>query len=638
MPHSDGAAAAVDRAVRRARLLVAAEAAAAGAAVAAWSVAGGVVVATLIAVFRARRAARSAVVRTVERADAQSRNLIATADELSSGALIAKPFIRDRVQAEASALLATIDTNRLFPVHRLALLLLTAAAAWVLVAAFRQPQARPANLSASDNPGSIGATRDAMRVTVRVEPPSYTHIAPTVTVDPWQIDAVEHAVIRITIETRGAVTVEAGGERHQLSTVDGGRVEHALIATRSGYVLVANSGGARRMMPLSVTPDALPSVKLAAPGRDLVYGGGNPRIAFTAQATDDFGLRSLTLRYTKVSGSGEQFSFIDGEIPLAISRNGERDWKGSAARTLADLALAEGDMLVYRAVAADQRPGGGEGSSDAFYIEVSKLGVAAGDAFTLPEQETRYALSQQMLIVKTDRLNQRRAALNDAEFAEAAQSLAVEQRMIRSEFVFMLGGEIEDEEVEAEQSVEIQAGRLVNRGQRDIRAATVAMSQAEKLLTGANTVEALKAERAAVEALQRAFARDRYILRALASRSQLDFTRRLTASAADALGWRRQLAAASENRVAIQLQSLVQGLGGVSTREQLEVLAELAVRTDPESATLRSIAADLQKLADTWNGSDRSARSTQLDAISARVAAETRRVLADPPVPIGATR
>jgi hypothetical protein len=339
-----------------------------------------------------------------------------------------------------------------------------------------------------------------------------------------------------------------------------------------------------------------------------------------------------------VSGSGEQFSFIDGEIPLVISRNGERDWKGSAVRTLADLALAEGDMLVYRAVAADQRPGGGEGSSDAFYIEVSKLGVAAGDAFTLPEQETRYALSQQMLIVKTDRLNQRRASLNDAEFAEAAQSLAVEQRMIRSEFVFMLGGEIQDEEVEAEQSVEIQAGRLVNRGQRDIRAATVAMSQAEKLLTGANTVEALKAERAAVEALQRAFARDRYILRALASRSQLDFRRRLTANAADALGWRRQLADTSENRVAIQLQSLVQGLGGVSTREQLEVLAELAVRTDPESAALRSIATDLQKLAEMWNGSDRSARSTQLDAIAERVAAEARRVLADPPAPIGATR
>ena len=48
------------------------------------------------------------------------------------------------------------------------------------------------------------------------------------------------------------------------------------------------------------------------------------------------------------------------------------------------------------------------------------------------------------------------------------------------------------------------------------------MSQAEKLLTGANTAEALVAERAAVAALQRAFSRDRYILRALATRSQLD--------------------------------------------------------------------------------------------------------------------
>ena len=37
-------------------------------------------------------------------------------------------------------------------------------------------------------------------------------------------------------------------------------------------------------------------------------------------------------------------------------------------------------------------------------------------------------------------------------------NLAVEQRMIRAEFVFMLGGEINDEEVEAEQSVELQEG------------------------------------------------------------------------------------------------------------------------------------------------------------------------------------
>ena len=77
-----------------------------------------------------------------------------------------------------------------------------------------------------------------------------------------------------------------------------------------------------------------------------------------------------------------------------------------------------------------------------------------------------------MLIVKTERLHRRRASMPAADSTEAALNLAVEQRMIRAEFVFMLGGEVEDEEVEAEQSTELQAGRLQNRGQRDLRAAT----------------------------------------------------------------------------------------------------------------------------------------------------------------------
>src|SRR5213078_1954905 len=158
---------------------------------------------------------------------------------------------------------------------------------------------------------------------------------------------------------------------------------------------------------------------------------------------------SLALRYTKVSGSGEQFEFQDGEIPLAVASASAREWTGRASRSLADLNVKDGDILVYRAVAADARPGDGSASSDAFFIEISKLGVAAGDAFTLPEEETRYALSQQMLIIKTERLQQRRASTPPQEFADAALNLAVEQRMIRAEFVFMLGGEVQDEEVEA---------------------------------------------------------------------------------------------------------------------------------------------------------------------------------------------
>ena len=322
------------------------------------------------------------------------------------------------------------------------------------------------------------------------------------------------------------------------------------------------AGDISRTIPVVVSPDALPSVRITVPGRDLVYTGGNARITFDARATDDYGLRSLALHYTKVSGSGEQFEFKEGEIPLnADARASSRDWQGGAARSLDELDLKDGDMLVYRAVAADERPGDGSASSDAFFIEISKLGVAAGDAFTLPEEETRYALSQQMLIIKTERLHQRRASMPPEELADAALNLAVEQRMIRAEFVFMLGGEVQDEEVEAEQSTELQEGRLQNRGQRDLRAATIAMSQAEKLLTGTNTAEALVAERAAVTALQRAFARDRYILRALASRANLDPARRLTGDLKDASGWVRTMRSGTGGSPCRAVAGLMAGIG-----------------------------------------------------------------------------
>ncbi|MGH9140413.1 MAG: hypothetical protein ACRD2I_04625, partial [Vicinamibacterales bacterium] len=282
------------------------------------------------------------------------------------------------------------------------------------------------------------------------------------------------------------------------------------------------------------------------------------------------------------------------------------------------------------------RPGDGSATSDAFFIEISKHGVAAGDAFTLPEEESKYALSQQMLIVKTERLQQRRSSLAAADLTEQSLNLAVEQRMIRAEFVFMLGGEINDEDVEAEQSVELQAGRLQNRGQRDLRAATIAMSQAEKLLTGTNTAEALVAERAAVAALQRAFSRDRYILRAMATRTQLDSTRRLTGNLGEAAGWRRTPPEAALDRRTALVEDLLRGMadliglrdpGGFSPRAL--ALADEAIRIDPTSAPLRQAAGELQRAA---AETDAATRPSALASAVTAVAAEARRGHAGPPL------
>jgi hypothetical protein len=642
---------AIAAAIQRARLLAIGEAVAWGIAAAAITPAAGALLAIAVVIWRWRVSSRSAVVRRLERAQPDARNLIVTADELAREALVARPLVRARVFADAAATVQRIDLRAALPVAPLVRAALLAAVAWTTTGTlhlWRGPLSRAASglVSRSASPANAPAAA-RLQVATAIQPPAYTGLQETRAVDPEQLQAIEGSALVLSIDASASrVSVDHDGRIRTLARGADGRFSDRLQLTRTGYVLVVADEGAgppppgvnagvRRMIPVVVSPDVLPAVRLTAPGRDLVYSGGNPRIAFNARATDDFGLRSLTVRYTKVTGSGENYEFQEGEIPLSLARASARDWTGSASRSLAELNLRDGDMLVYRAAAADARPGDGTATSDAFFIEISKLGVAAGDAFTLPEEESKYALSQQMLIVKTERLRQKRASLAPDDFAGQALNLAVEQRMIRAEFVFMLGGEINDEEVEAEQSVELQAGRLQNRGQRDVRAATIAMSQAEKLLTGANTAEALIAERAAVTALQRAFSRDRYILRALATRSQLDPARRLTGTLTEATGWRRVAPDVPANRRTALLQDLLRGIaeliplkpdtpepreGGSRTRAL--VLAEEAIRIDPASASLRQAATELQRAGD---ATDPVARSRALAAAATAAAAEARR-------------
>jgi hypothetical protein len=606
------------------------------------SIPAAIVVLVAMAVWRLRGTTPQSIVRAVERAHPDVQNLLVTASELSSGQLVAKTSVRERVFAHAAAVSRAIDVRSAFTARPLARAVVAAAAAWLVVVTanvWRGPLARVApglvprveSTAAPTGPGTL-------HVAVTIEPPAYTGRSTTTVVDPPHIEALEGTTLKMIIDAPATrVTAEHDNVTQMLARDANGQFVQRVEVTKTGYVSIATDSGGRRVIPVVVFPDALPGVRVTAPGRDLVFADADQRVAFEVHATDDFGLRSLSLQYTKVSGSGEQFEFQEGEIPLAILRPSGRDWRGSAAQSLAALNLKDGDMLVYRAVAADARPGGGTASSDAFFVEISRLGVGAGDAFTLPQEETRYALSQQMLIIKTERLNAKRSTMTPAALNDEALNLAVEQRMIRAEFVFMLGGEVEDEEVEAAQSSELQEGRLQNRGQRDLRTATVAMSQAEKLLTGAATSQALTAERSAVAALQRAFARDRYILRALATRTELDPQRRLTGNLSQAVNWRRDRPSARSNRRAPLLQDLLAGIGALREPAQggpsraIELGRE-ALSIDAASPVLRGAAADLQRLADTWSTTAAAARSQAIDAVASAVAAETARALSGPPM------
>src|SRR5262249_30529478 len=153
-----------------------------------------------------------------------------------------------------------------------------------------------------------------------------------------------------------------------------------------------------------------------------------------------------------------------------------RAWTATASLSLAALGLEPGDALIYRAVASDARRGpAGESSSDTYFIEIAGPGDVPLEGVDMPPDRERYAFSEAMIVLKIQRLIAREAAMPRAEVVETAANIAAEQRAVRANFIFLLGGEVEDEVVEAETSHEIQEGRLANQARREIVAATLLM-------------------------------------------------------------------------------------------------------------------------------------------------------------------
>ena len=446
---------------------------------------------------------------------------------------------------------------------------------------------------------AVGGARNP-RLTVTVRPPEYSALPEGTVIDPDRLEVLEGTRLRFALSGAGAARLRFGSSLVAAFPLDGKAVE--TVARDGGYFAIEQEGAPTRLMALLVTRDRSPSVKIEQPARDLLLPDTSRSIPIRVSATDDLGLTALDVRYTKVSGSGEQFEFQEGVLPLSIARGSVREWRADAQMALARLKLEPGDSLVYRAVARDGRAGeAGLGASDTYFIEIAGPGQVPLEGVEMPPEEERYALSQQMIVLKIERLVARQSSMPRESLVEEAALIAAEQRSVRANFIFLLGGHVEDEEIEAEQSSEIAEGRLQHSARRDISAAIGHMTRAEQGLVAVNTSQALPPARNAVDALQRAFGRSRYLLKSLASRSRLDPARRLTGNVAGAETWRR-MSAESGPRDGETVRTLLARLvaaheeisRGQATRVDLANLAERAFAIDPVAARWSQLASRIQ--------------------------------------------
>ena len=561
---------------------------------------------TAILVLRRRSWSAKDAAAAIETTHPDSRNLVLTAEELRRHPERATPRVVDRVLSQASAFSRSVDPAVTVPLQRDAAFSLAAVAVMTIAVLGIPQRAAVAVRDALAGPSSSENQQPAaeMRVVATIVPPAYLQIARRTIENPDRVDAIAGSKLEVTVSGAEPRRIRFG-EKPLATSGTEDALHTALVLTESGYLAIDGPSGdasGRRLIAVSVTPDRAPSILISQPGKDLLVPDARPTIPISASANDDFGLRSLELRYTKVSGSGEQFEFEEGSLPLDLTKETSRAWEGKAALALARLDLQPGDSVVYRVVGRDARPGDdGLSSSDTFFVEVAGPGQVTLAGFELPPERERYALSQQMIVLKIQRLRAREQSLPRPALAEETAAIAAEQRSVRANFIFLTGGQIEDEVEEAEHSHEIQEGRLENAARREIAVAIQHMGRADQALIAVDTSSALAAARAAVEALQRAFGRNRYILRTLPVRSRIDPARRLTGDlerASDAL---REIPDATRDRAAVASRQLMSRLIEIrpllathgSVSDDLTSLAEEALSVDDGAEAWQRIAKEI---------------------------------------------
>ena len=559
----------------------------------------------------------SAAASAIERA-VPLDNLVVAAAELIEKPVPTSAEIRAEVLRQADARLASADLSQVAPLrHPIAIAL----SVWTgcAVLAFIQPAPTP-SIQVHQYLGSTVSAIGIDNLTVRVVPPSYAGRAIESFENPVQVSVL--AGSRISLEVRSAaagVIAEAPGAPVLVLEKQRDRFVAEFPATLSiGLALRPQGNGVpgSRFISILVTPDMAPSVRVHAPGRDLALPAPRGVIAIEVEGADDLGLAALTLRYTRAAGAGESLTFTQGDVPLRVTRRDDRRWTATARWTLDSLGLADGDVLVYSAIARDRNPSGAPVQSEPYLIEIGRASVSAGAGFGLPADERKYAISQQMVIYRTEQLLAARATHGPDSWLEQNRMIAIEQRMVRAEVVFLGGGEVADEVEEAASSDELAEGRLQNAGRAEMLRAINFMSRAEAQLNDGQAAAALPIERDALRALERAFDRRRYFLRTLPDRSRIDASRRLTGVLTDARSWTKDRPQPPAGPALEAQRSVMRDLAASMAKGTADAaLAARVAALDAGSAGLQSVAVRLATAATT--GAYRAAVDTAMRDVAA---------------------
>jgi hypothetical protein len=196
---------------------------------------------------------------------------------------------------------------------------------------------------------------------------------------------------------------------------------------------------------LDVTPDQPPVITVASPEQTLTLVDSAAPVMLRFDASDDHGLGAARLTLTLAQGQGEQVKVSEREIALQGA--------GSATRRsftrrldLAALGFSRGDDAILRIEVADNRaPRPQRTRSPSYILRWPPAAASEGEGVEGVLQRTlpAYFRSQRQIIIDSEALLERRAALPADQFVDRSDAIGVDQRLLRLRYGEFLGEEAE---------------------------------------------------------------------------------------------------------------------------------------------------------------------------------------------------
>lgn len=384
--------------------------------------------------------------------------------------------------------------------------------------------------------GRPGVETGLGRVRITTEPPAYSGL-PT---SEWRGEEIVPVLPGSRLRVEGAGPGEGvrasviGGPA--LAVRPGGRwrVERVVSSSDRGLLLESLSGGTvagRLVVPLAILPDLPPQVELTAPARDQVLAAGRGVVTVRATARDDYGVGSFRISWIRSRGSGESFSFEEGEWVWSSLQGAGREVRGEHRLDLGALSLEPGDVLHLRASARDLNTvdGPGAGVSITRTVRIARpdemAEVTELHGFPI-EAEREPILSQRMIILMTEELISRAPGLARAALLREAAKVATEQARLREEVsaqALTPSGDAQEEEHEEEADHDHDS-RPIASVNRPLLEAYNAMWSAEADLRIGELRASLPAQYRALEILQAARESERVFARGRQRATPVDVT------------------------------------------------------------------------------------------------------------------